>query len=66
MLLDCFDLFAQGFGFLKLFFLAILLKKRCVAEPTYLILLLAYLPFCNVHLSGSQTTPFQFPAGLGV
>ena len=60
------DLFAKVFGFLELFFLAVLLKKRGVAEPDVLDFAREFVdPFGDVHLVGFPSD-FAHPAfGFG-
>ena len=66
MLLNGFDLLAQRFGFLELFFLAVLLKKRGVAEPDVLDFACELVfPFSHVHFVWLPNNALPMSFGTG-
>ena len=62
MCFDLLDLFAQGFGFLELLFLTVLLEERGVAKPDVLDFASEFIyPFGHVHLVGFPSDLSSLP-----
>ena len=65
VLFDCFDLFAEGFGFLELFLLTVLFEERGVAEPDVLDFACEFVfPFGHVHFVWFPN--YAFPISLWI